>query len=246
MCCCIHPSAKATALLAYGARFTAVSPKGKREIAIEDFFVAPTADPTRVLGGGTPRRRGDHRNGHPPAPVTKGPLGLQEAQEKESFDWPLVETCVALALGEKRSRDARIVLGSVSPTPLALKRRRGLNGEAPGPDWPPGVGSCGPRRNALSQNAYKVRPRVMLERTLREALNPSGTPRQRNPLREREAVRRGLGRPDAALREKNRSKTGRRAGSLPSATHMRTKTWYVPTPTPSAIFPFLIDRQYGA
>src|SRR5262245_51594035 len=46
-CCCIHPSATGTALLAYGASLDVVGPKGTRRLPIDQFFHRPVTDPTR-------------------------------------------------------------------------------------------------------------------------------------------------------------------------------------------------------
>ena len=170
VCCCIHPSATATALLAYGARFQTVSPKGKREIAIEDFFVAPTEDPTRenVLRAGEILETDVL-----PAPAKGSRSVYKKLKEKESFDWPLVEACVVMSLSGGTIRDARVVLGSVAPTPIRSKEAEEiLIGAKPSPELLARASEAAvSRATPLSQNAYKVRlARVMLERTLQEAL----------------------------------------------------------------------------
>ena len=169
VCCCIHPSATATALLAYGARFQTVSPKGRREIAIEDFFVAPTEDPTRenALSAGE-----IIQTVVLPGPPEGSRSVYKKLKEKESFDWPLVETCVAMSLSGGTIRDARVVLGSVAPTPLRAKEAEALlNGARPGPVLAARAAEAAVRgATPLGQNAYKVRlARVMLERTLADA-----------------------------------------------------------------------------
>src|SRR6202007_1056884 len=47
VCVCVHPSATATALVAYDASVEIVSPKGKRTVRLEDLFLKPVSDPTR-------------------------------------------------------------------------------------------------------------------------------------------------------------------------------------------------------
>ncbi len=170
VCCCVHPSATAVALLAYGGRLETVSPKGKRTIPIEDFFVRPTKDPTR------------EHNLQPgeiietvviPAPVEGSRSVYTKLKEKESFDWPLVEACVNLTVSGGAIRDARVILGSVAPIPRRAKEAEAiLIGAKPSATIAAkaaeaAVSSATP----LSQNAFKVRlARVVLERTLRDAM----------------------------------------------------------------------------
>ena len=169
LCCCVHPSAAGTALLAYGASLEIVSPSGRRAASLEEFFQRPTADATR-------------ENTLKPGEVIEAvripaqPAGTRtvyrKLKEKESFDWPIVETCVRVSIAGGAIRDARIVFGSVAPTPHRARAAEAvLLGAAP---------SAGLARRAaeaavqdarpLSQNAYKVRlARVELERVLRQA-----------------------------------------------------------------------------
>ena len=170
VCCCIHPSAAATALLAYGARFQTVSSTGKREFSIEEFFVPPTEDATRenIL------RPGEIiETVVIPAPPPGSRSVYKKLKEKESFDWPLVETCVNLNISGGQIREARIVLGSVAPTPIrARKAEEILAGANASPSLAARAAEAAVESaTPLSQNAYKVQlARVMLERTLKEAL----------------------------------------------------------------------------
>ena len=170
VCCCVHPSATATALVAYGARIETLSPKGKRSIAIEDFFVAPREDPRREnqLGAGEiieaivlPE----------PAPGSRSVY--KKLKEKETFDWPLVEACVAVTIAGGTIRDARVVLGSVAPTPRRSREaEKVLAGARPSPELVTRAAQAAVAgATPLGQNAYKVRlAQVMVERALREAL----------------------------------------------------------------------------
>jgi len=103
-CCCIHPSATAVALLAYGAKLETISPKGRRTIAMDDFFVRPTEDALRenVLAPGE-----IIQTVRIPAPAEGWRSVYRKLKEKESFDWPLVETCVNLAVSGGQVRLAQ-------------------------------------------------------------------------------------------------------------------------------------------
>ncbi|MDQ2871104.1 MAG: FAD binding domain-containing protein [Acidobacteriota bacterium] len=170
VCCCIHPSATAVALLAYGARIDTVGTRGKRSIPIEDFFVAPREDPTREnqLAAGEVIEAVVL-----PAPAPGTRSVYRKLKEKESFDWPLVEAAVSVTVSGGTIQDARVILGSVSPVP---RRARGaekiLAGGHPSPELIARAAEAAVAgATPLSQNAHKVRmARVMVERALREAL----------------------------------------------------------------------------
>ena len=169
-CCCIHPSATAIALLAYGARVNTVGTRGKRSILLDDFFVAPREDPTR---------ENQLENGEIiesvaiPAPAPGSRSVYKKLKEKESFDWPLVEACVSVTLSGGAIQDARVVLGSVSPVPRrAREAEKILAGSRPSSELIARAAEAAVAgATPLSQNAHKVRlARVMVERALREAL----------------------------------------------------------------------------
>jgi xanthine dehydrogenase YagS FAD-binding subunit len=169
LCCCLHPSATAAALLVYGATLETIGPKRKRTIPIDEFFVRPTEDPTRenVLA---PGEIISSISLPPPKPGSRSVY--RKLKEKESFDWPIVEACVRVAVEAGTVRDARVVLGSVAPVPWrCFEAERALAGAPASAETArkaaeAAVASAKP----LAQNAYKVRlARVELERALREA-----------------------------------------------------------------------------
>ena len=169
-CCCIHPSATGVALLAYGARIETVSPRGKRTIAMDDFFVRPTEDALRenVLG---PGEIVEAVVLPPPAPGARSVY--KKLKEKETFDWPLVEACASLAVSGGQIQAARVVLGSVAPTPWRSKAAEAvLTGAKASPEIARRAAEAAVAgARPLAQNAYKIRlARVMLERAIREAL----------------------------------------------------------------------------
>jgi xanthine dehydrogenase YagS FAD-binding subunit len=169
LCCCIHPSATGTALLAYGATLETVSAKGKRRLPIEQFFNRPTEDATREnnLNYGEIIETIEI-----PAQPDGTRAVYRKLKEKESFDWPIVETCVVLTMSGGAVRDARVVLGSVAPTPRRAPEAEALlKGARPSDELArraaeAAVGKAKP----LEHNAYKVRlARVELERAIRQA-----------------------------------------------------------------------------
>ncbi|HYK42951.1 MAG TPA: FAD binding domain-containing protein [Thermoanaerobaculia bacterium] len=170
ICCCVHPSATSVALMAYGARLETVSAKGKRSIPLDQFFVLPDEDPTRENGLG-PGEIIESVVIPPPASGSRS--SYKKLKEKESFDWPLVEACVALTVSGGAIREARVVLGSVSPVPRrALAAEKLLVGSAPSEAlFSKAAAAALEGATPLEQNAHKVRlARVMVERALRDAL----------------------------------------------------------------------------
>jgi xanthine dehydrogenase YagS FAD-binding subunit len=164
----VHPSAAGTALLAYGAALDVVSPKGRRSLPIAEFFSRPTADATREnnLGPGDVIQA---------VTIPAQPAGTRSVyrklKEKESFDWPIVETCVRLSVAGGSIRDARVVFGSVAPVPHRAKAAEAvLSGAAPSAALARKAAEAAVSdARPLSQTAYKVRlARVELERALNQ------------------------------------------------------------------------------
>ncbi len=168
-CCCVHPSATGTALLAYGASLDVVGPKGKRTLPMDRFFFRPVDDPTRenTLEAGEIVAAIAI-----PAPADGARSAYRKLKEKESFDWPLVETCVSLTISGGAVRGARVVFGSVAPTPYRSKAAEAaLEGGRPSDALAKKAAEAAvAEAKPLSQNAYKVTlAKVELERALRQA-----------------------------------------------------------------------------
>lgn len=113
-CASTHPSTIVTALIALGAK-VAVAGKTNREIELAQFFVAPEQDVMRetVLDPG-------ELITHVTLPATSSTTRTAYTKQvaKQSFDWPLCDVAVALAMDGRVCRQATIVLGAVAPTPL--------------------------------------------------------------------------------------------------------------------------------
>jgi xanthine dehydrogenase YagS FAD-binding subunit len=116
-CAIVHPSALATALVAFGAKIELASAEGKREVLLESFFILPEESPRRenLLAPGevlTEIR----------VPSAAGLVSAYTKQgELESHDWPLAEVAVVLEKkGDTVSR-ASVVLGAAAPVPHRAK-----------------------------------------------------------------------------------------------------------------------------
>jgi xanthine dehydrogenase YagS FAD-binding subunit len=112
VCAIIHPSGVAVPLVALNARLEITAKKGKREVALEEFFTSPEHDVSRenilepgelitaILVSPTEARTAYYKQG-----------------EKESFDWPVADVAVALVIEGNRCRKASVVLGGAAPYP---------------------------------------------------------------------------------------------------------------------------------
>jgi xanthine dehydrogenase YagS FAD-binding subunit len=128
-CAATHPSTIATALVALGARVTIAGRGGKaREVELAKLFLAPETELSREVD----LQPGELITG---LTVPAAPPNLRTAYTKQvakqSFDWPIVDVAVALAIEGGTCRKATIVLGAVAPTPLrATAAERLLEGKA--------------------------------------------------------------------------------------------------------------------
>ena len=169
LCVCVHPSATAVALMAYRADLEIVAPSGRKKIAIDDLFVRPANDATRE----TRLAAGEIiQTVVVPAPTAGTRSAYRKLKEKESFDWPLVEVCVAADLSHGSIREPRVVLGHVAQTPWRSKEAEAvLAGQRPTPEiFRKAADAAVAGARPLAQNAFKVRlARVTLERTLKDA-----------------------------------------------------------------------------
>jgi xanthine dehydrogenase YagS FAD-binding subunit len=108
VCAIVHPSAVAVALVALGGSIELTGGRGKRQTALEQFFIRPEEDvqretriaPDELLTAITV-----------PKPASGSRSAYMKLGEKESFDWPIAE--VAVVLGPKPA----VVLGAAAPIP---------------------------------------------------------------------------------------------------------------------------------
>jgi xanthine dehydrogenase YagS FAD-binding subunit len=114
LCAATHASTVVTALVALGAK-VAIAGKTQRDVELAQFFVAPEQDITRetVL---EPGELITHIT-IPAIPSTTRTAYTKQVA-KQSFDWPLCDVAVALAMDGRVCRQATIVLGAVAPTPI--------------------------------------------------------------------------------------------------------------------------------
>jgi xanthine dehydrogenase YagS FAD-binding subunit len=151
----VSPSTLVPILIAYGATIRLDGPKGKRELALEKFFVIPKTEG---------EREHDLRPNEivteiliPPASGVKA--AHYEIRQKEAFDWPLAMTAVVLNMQGSNVQSARIVLGYVAPVPWrSSEAEQTIVGKPLSKDTAQKAADAAlSKASPLSQNAYKVR-----------------------------------------------------------------------------------------
>lgn len=114
-CAMVHPSSTAVPLLAMDAQVELTSKRGKRSVAMGEFYVPPE----RSLINETVLQPGELITSiFVPAPEPGTRSAYQKYGDKESFDWPLADAGVVLVMDGSRCRKAAIVLGVAAPTPI--------------------------------------------------------------------------------------------------------------------------------
>jgi xanthine dehydrogenase YagS FAD-binding subunit len=183
-CAIVHPSTLATMLVALGASVVLADPEGRqRRLALEDFFVSVEKDAQRenVL---QPQEILLHVELPPPAPATC--MAYVRLGQKGAFDWPLVDAAVVLEFAaDGGCRSARIVMGSVAPTPWRAREAErvivGSHVEETVAIEAAGAAVRG--ATPLAKNAYKVTlARTIVQRALLEAA--AGAPSATQPQRQ--------------------------------------------------------------
>jgi xanthine dehydrogenase YagS FAD-binding subunit len=117
-CACVHPSATATALMAYGATVVTTAPGGGREVPLDQFLVLPDEDPTVE----TILKTGEVVTAVKlPPPHASVRSAYVKIKHKQTFDWPLADAAAVLRMDGRICREARLVLGAVAPVPMRRK-----------------------------------------------------------------------------------------------------------------------------
>ena len=164
----VSPSTIVPILIAYGARIRLEGPKGKRELALEKFFVVPKAEG---------EREHDLRPNEivtevllPPAPGVQA--ANYEIRQKEAFDWPLAVAAVALRMSGSNVQSARVVVGYVAPVPWpSSEAEKFLTGHPVNQETAQKAALAAlSGAKPLSDNAYKVQlARVAVKRAILKA-----------------------------------------------------------------------------
>lgn len=164
----VSPSTIVPVLIAYGAKVQIAGPNGKREVALEKFYVIPkTADerehdlqPNEIVTNVL-------------LPSSEGVKAAHyEIRQKAAFDWPLAVSAVALKMNGNTVQSARVIMGYVAPVPWpSPEAEQALTGKAvSGSTAQAAADAALQGARPLSHNAYKVQlARVCLKRAILKA-----------------------------------------------------------------------------
>jgi xanthine dehydrogenase YagS FAD-binding subunit len=114
----VHASTPATALLAYDASVHVVGKAGRsRTIALGDFLLPPDFDRNRDTTLGK-----DEVLTHISVPplTANARAAYHKQTERDSYDWPVCDVAVVLALANRKVAAAKIVAGAVAPVPRRM------------------------------------------------------------------------------------------------------------------------------
>jgi xanthine dehydrogenase YagS FAD-binding subunit len=154
-CPSVAPSSAAVAVLALDGSVELVSGKGKRTVAIKDFYVKPDSNPHKfnVMEEGElltaikiPKL----------APGTKS--AYQKYGEKESHDWAIADAAIVLEMNGDTCKRAVVAMGAASPVVRrSSEAEAALTGKPVTQETARAAGKAS-MTNAmpLSMNAYKV------------------------------------------------------------------------------------------
>lgn len=150
----VHPSSLAVPMVAYGATFRLLGPKGERLVAASDYFTLPTKN-VRTENVLAPDELLTHVMLPPPGNVKSGHY---EVRYKTSHDWPIAFATVLISLRGSAVQNARVVMGAVAPIPWRSRpAEEALAGKPVTEATALAAAEAAVRdAHALGQNAYKI------------------------------------------------------------------------------------------
>jgi xanthine dehydrogenase YagS FAD-binding subunit len=154
-CPSVAPSSAAVALLALNGCVELTSAKGKRTVAIKDFYVQPDSNPENfnVMSAGELLTAI-----HIPKPAPGTRSAYQKYGEKESHDWAIADAAIVLEMDGNTCKRAVVAMGAASPVVRRSKEAEAmLTGKQITPDLAKAAGKASMTGALpLSMNAYKV------------------------------------------------------------------------------------------
>jgi xanthine dehydrogenase YagS FAD-binding subunit len=152
----VHPSSLAVPMVAYGATFRLLGPKGERMVQAADYFTMPTLQNVRTENVLAPNELLTHVI--LPAPAANLKTGHYEVRYKESHDWPIAFATVLLGMNGSTVSSARVVMGAVAPVPWRSQAaEQALAGQAINEQTAAAAAEAALRdARPMSQNAYKI------------------------------------------------------------------------------------------
>ncbi len=164
----VNPSSLAPILIALGAKVRLRGPDGKRDLALDQFFVTPTSNAEREYAL-KPQEILTEIHVPPPGATR---MAVYEVRQKEALDWPLAAAAVVLQMSGQTVKSAKIVLGHVAPVPWpAPEAEQALAGKTVNEAVADEAGKAAvAKATPLSKNKYKVQlARVAVKRAVLRA-----------------------------------------------------------------------------
>jgi len=164
----VHPSSLAVPMLAYGATFRLLGPKGERLVPASDYFTPPSKN-VRTENVLAPDELLTHVILPPPGGLKSGHY---EVRYKASHDWPIAFATVLVNLSGSTVKDARVVMGAVAPIPWRSRPAEEALAGKPITEATAAAAADAALRDAraLSQNAYKIQvAKVAVKRAILRA-----------------------------------------------------------------------------
>jgi xanthine dehydrogenase YagS FAD-binding subunit len=154
-CPSVAPSSAAVSLLALDGSAELASAKGKRTVAIKDFYVQPDANPQKFH---VMNQDEILTAIHIPKPAPGTRSAYQKYGEKESHDWAIADAGIVLEMEGNTCRRAVVAMGAASPVVRRSKEAEAaLTGKQITPDVARAAGKASMTgAMPLSMNAYKV------------------------------------------------------------------------------------------
>jgi len=161
----VSPSTLAPLFIALGGTVRLFGPSGKREIAVEKFFLIPKSETDREH---------DLKPNEIVTEIIVPPLAgvksaTYEIRQKEAMDWPLAFAAVALTMSSGKVSKASVVMGHVAPVPWRCKEAEAaLVGKAINEETAKAAGDAAVTgAKSLGRNAYKIQlARVAVKRAV--------------------------------------------------------------------------------
>jgi xanthine dehydrogenase YagS FAD-binding subunit len=154
-CPSVAPSSAAVAVLALNGSVELVSAKGKRTVAIKDFYVRPDANPHKF----NVMEEGELLTSIKiPKPAAGTKSAYQKYGEKESHDWAIADAAIVLEMDGETCKRAVVAMGAASPVVRrSSEAEAALTGQPITVETARAAGKAS-MTNAmpLSMNAYKV------------------------------------------------------------------------------------------
>jgi xanthine dehydrogenase YagS FAD-binding subunit len=117
-CVAVNPSDTAPALIALDAKFVVRNARGERLVEVEDYFIGPSVDITRM----TVLQPGDLLTTiRIPHTWAGARFYFEKVSDRQAWDFPLVNVAAAMRLDSGKIKDVRLVVGGVACRPLRLK-----------------------------------------------------------------------------------------------------------------------------